>query len=233
MKKSTYFVIIIAVLLIGLVVYRIIPHSLIRPNQNNNNSQVNSANDNLNNNNDNANTNSDHLPPDWQTYVNNQYNFSLSYPKSFTLNASATDSIFGWDYFNGNSLAQQVAAVTIPRSIQPKTNFGEAVFSVNVGKQTMTADQCLVSDQLKPTGKQKTISGLNFVEATTTDAGAGNYYEVTNYRALYHDYCWSLDLMIHSSNIQNYDPSQGIKPYDHDLVFNQLEQMLETFNFTD
>jgi hypothetical protein len=220
MKKTAYFLIIILALIIGYFVYRIIPHKVVYQN----NQQPNPTNNNVN-------QQPSQTPPAENNYTDNQSGFSFDYPKDFGLDATSTDSIYGWQYFNGNSLARQLASVMIPRDFQPQTNFGEAYFMVTVSQTNLTTEQCLKSDQLKSTGKQKTISNLNFTELTGTDAGAGNYYEVTSYRGLNNKKCWSLDLMIHSSNIYNYDPSMHIKEFDHDKIYSALTKILDTFKF--
>ena len=51
-----------------------------------------------------------------------------------------------------------------------------------------------------------TINGTEYSFATTSDAGAGNFYEEHIYALPYSKPCTAIRYLIHSTNIANYDP---------------------------
>lgn len=60
--------------------------------------------------------------------------------------------------------------------------------------------------------------------------GAGNYYETTSYRTVYNDECYAIEYTIHSTNIDNYSPDQGITKFDKEKITSILDAMVQSFN---
>lgn len=157
--------------------------------------------------------------------------FSFSYPKELSLADKATIDSQPWEY-NTTDKGNLLVRVLIPKSTQPKTNFGEASFSVGVSTDTASIKNCFLS----PMGNGVNIStlkieGVNFTEFHYSDAGAGNFYDVTSYHTLYNGKCFVMESMVHSSNIGNYSPDQGITEFNKDSVNKTLEDITNSFKF--
>lgn len=76
----------------------------------------------------------------------------------------------------------------------------------------------------------KELMGTSTCEnATSSDAGAGNFYETTTYGTKASSTCIALTLFIHSTNIANYDPGT-IKEFDRarlTAIFTSVLQSLK------
>ncbi len=75
------------------------------------------------------------------------------------------------------------------------------------------------------------IHGITYTKVTYSDAGAGNFYDTTSYRVVRHSQCYAIEYTIHSSNIGNYSPNQGISAFDEWKVQSILEGMVQSFIF--
>lgn len=156
--------------------------------------------------------------------------FSFSYPNTFTLSGELG---FTADWRQQTTtLGMQLAKVTIPRSYQPQTNFSEGTFTIGAASDPTAVKGCLkganggvVSPELI------SINGNDFTKVTYRDAGAGNFYDTTSYRILRNDQCYAVEYTIHSTNIGNYSPDQGITAFDQAKVQGILEKMAQSFKF--
>jgi hypothetical protein len=126
-----------------------------------------------------------------------------------------------------------LAKATLPRETQPKTNFSGATFTVGTSADSDAVTGC-TTNALDGTGTNKgaaVINGVNFTKFETSDAGAGNFYDTTSYRTVRNNQCYAIEYTIHSTNIGNYSPDQGIKAFDKLSVQKVLEQMVQSFTF--
>ena len=117
-------------------------------------------------------------------YKNDAEGFSFSYPNQFSFADSQTLLDQPWEY-NTSATGTLISRVLIPKSIQPQTNFSEAYFDVGVSTDTEAIKNCFVS----PVGNEvdvstSTINGVDFRTFHYSDAGAGNFYDVTSYHVL-------------------------------------------------
>lgn len=167
---------------------------------------------------------------DWQVYNNDEYNFTFGCPKEFETKTNNEPISFESQFFAGRS-GINIVYVYVPQSYLPGTNFGDAIFSVDTNQQSLNQDQCLRIEYLQKSGVQKQINGVIFEEFTGTGAAAGNIYQTIAYRIFKNQRCYSLSIVIHSGNFQNYDPALGIKEFDYDKIYTILTQILETFTF--
>ena len=130
----------------------------------------------------------------------------------------------------------------IPRSFQPKTNFSEATFVVGSSADPKSIELCLRASNGETPGYNPevanpvsagrvTINGVAFSKYNLGDAGAGNYYDTTSYRTMRDGVCYAVEYTIHSTNIGNYDPSQGISEFDRAKVQGILEDIAKSFKF--
>lgn len=164
-------------------------------------------------------------------YTNSNYRFTFAYPKEFMLADEQVISDQAWQS-NTTDSGNLIVRVLIPRTIQPKTNFGEANFDVGVSTSSLAIKNCL----LPPMGNgvqtsNLVINGIDFTVFHYNDAGAGNLYDVTSYHSVHNGKCFVLESMIHSSNIGNYSPDQGIGEFDKASIDNILKSIVNSFKF--
>jgi hypothetical protein len=133
--------------------------------------------------------------------------------------------------FSATTTADALAEVDIPRSYMPMTNFAEAKFAVLVSGDATIVANCLTPTNGEKSLGQTNINGLTFTKITLSDAGAGNFYDVTNYRVLRNAQCYAVELIIHSTNIGNYSPDQGITQFDENKIQGMLDGIVQTFKF--
>ena len=79
--------------------------------------------------------------------------------------------------------------------------------------------------------EQVSLHGMDYTKLTVSDAGAGNFYDVTSYRMIKDSQCYALEYTIHSTNIGNYSPDQGITEFDKTKIQTILESIVKSFSF--
>jgi hypothetical protein len=122
-----------------------------------------------------------------------------------------------------------LATVSIPRTYMPQTNFSEGKLTIGKSSDKIAIKNCLVNDSVSNNNVLKTtISGYPVVKFTSGDAGAGNLYNTTSYRGIIGGECYSFEYTIHSTNIGNYSPDQGIQQFDNTKIVNSLESVLKS-----
>ena len=130
------------------------------------------------------------------------------------------------------NLGLLLAVVKIPKSFLPQTNFSEAKFTVGTSADPVAIKNCFKSDGGSiGTTSEVTVNNQKFTRITLADAGAGNFYETTSYRTIYNNQCYAIEYTIHSTNIGNYSPDQGIKEFDKQKVEPLLENIVSSFKF--
>lgn len=117
------------------------------------------------------------------------------------------------------------ARVTIPRGYMSKTNFSDAKFTIGRSTTTAGIKSCMTS------GTKANIGGYPFAKVTTNEAGAGNFYETTRYQGIVDGDCYAIEYTIHSTNIGNYSPGQGIKEFDKAKIQSELEKIITSIKF--
>jgi membrane-bound inhibitor of C-type lysozyme len=165
------------------------------------------------------------------TYTDFSKTFSFSYPNQFTLSGGSVGYSQDWSY-GTNDLGNLLSVVHIPKSFLPGTNFGESRFTVGTSVDPDAVKNCLAFTYGGTgTTSKVMINGREFTKMNFTDAGAGNYYDTTSYRTIYNDQCYAVEYTIHSSNIYNYSPDQGIKEFDKAKINSVLENIVQRFKF--
>ena len=150
------------------------------------------------------------------TYENAIYGFMFSYPSMYQTQSSDTTKTPAWSYFSTDpgSLAVTVA---IPQSLEPGTNFGDAKFTVGEDASASALSTCLAPVVSNiATRTTQTINGITYTVIESTDAGAGNLYDISSFRTIHDAECFAMEFDIHSANIQNYGPSSGVTQFDKD-----------------
>jgi hypothetical protein len=159
-----------------------------------------------------------------KTYADQGYGFSFQYPEASVLEEPTIT------FFDGAVVAQ-LAQVSFPRELYPKTNLVEALFTVNSAR--LSPLNCTSQFTVPPSGdaKQVQISGNPFTFVKVSDAGAGNLYESRVYRGERGDTCFEIMLTIHTGNIGNYTAG-SVTEVDKIKVWSKLTQILNSFKFT-
>lgn len=105
-----------------------------------------------------------------------------------------------------------LAIVRIPREYLPGTNFSEAWLDISFSNAPADMANC--------PGRE-----------SQTDAGAGNFYETTVVKKVFDGDCYAFAYTIHSTNIGNYSPDQGIREFDKGSVVQKMEGIIESFKY--
>ncbi len=172
------------------------------------------------------------IDADTTNYTDMSKTFSFIFPNQFKLFGGDIGYSQNWREQNTSSGILFVI-VNIPRTFfAEKTNFGEAKFTVGTSADPDAIKKCLISEY----GNMEkvsttTINGVQFIKMNFSDAGAGNFYETTSYRAIHDDECYAIEYTIHSSNIYNYSPDQGVKEFDKSKIDSVLEKIAQSFKF--
>ena len=166
-----------------------------------------------------------------QMFTDDAKSFSFTYPSNAVLSGGDGSYVQDW-MTNTTSSGMLLAKVTVARDLQPKTNFAGATFTIGT-----SADDHAVADCLKGTnGSTLASSTVNINKVPysivqSTDAGAGNFYLTTSYRAVRNNQCYAIEYTIHSTNIDNYSPDQGIKKFDQVQVENLFEGIVRSVSW--
>jgi Predicted periplasmic protein len=166
-----------------------------------------------------------------KTFADASKTFQFMYPSMFTVTGGGVGYTLDW--MNGSSQNGLVLArVTIPKSYQPNTNFSDARFTVGTSADPDAVKTCLTEGNGNPVQATKvTIKGIEYSKMAFNDAGAGNRYETTSYRALKNGQCYVVEYTIHSTNIGNYPTDSGITEFDNAAVQRVLDGMVQSFTF--
>ena len=157
--------------------------------------------------------------------------FSFMYASPVTVSGGGVGYSTDW-MVNATTTGLLLAKATLPSSFEPKTNFGDATFTVGTSPDPAAVSGCLT--YAGGNGVQKstvTINGVQYAKFVTSDAGAGNLYQTTSYRAVRNNQCYAVEYTIHSTNIQNYPKSSGIAAFDQSKIQSVLESMVQSFKF--
>lgn len=132
---------------------------------------------------------------------------------------------------NSISKGTLLANVYVQRTFLPGTNFGDARLTVGRSNDPTQIKSCTVATSNDASKGSVTISGYPFSKFHSSDAGAGNLYETTSYRGIVDGDCYVIEYTIHSSNIGNYSPDQGIKAFNKSEIENELQKIITSFKF--
>jgi hypothetical protein len=164
-------------------------------------------------------------------FTNPAHAFTIGYSKFFTLSNDEIGFVQSWRQETTSPGVLELA-VGLPREFEPGTNFGEVALTVGTSTDPAAVANCVtgVGEYAVKQGMVK-INGVEFAKFNFTGAGAGNFYDTTSYRAQRSNTCYAVEYTIHSMNIGNYSPDQGVREFDKTRVINLLEQAVQTFKF--
>jgi membrane-bound inhibitor of C-type lysozyme len=167
-----------------------------------------------------------------KTFTDQGNTFTFSYPDAFTLAGGGIGYTENWKENADSTLGLILATVNVPQIYQPKTNFGDAKFTVGTSSDPKAVSSCLTDTSgLGSTKATATINGVGYTKIVTTDAGAGNRYETTSYRTVRNGQCYAIEYTIHYSVLANFDPSMGVTAFDSAKVHAALDGIMQSFKF--
>lgn len=162
--------------------------------------------------------------PTSQTYSNATYGFEFDYPLYMQFVTPTYPS-----------LQDKIVQVQISADQYPKTNFGDAAFSVSAqAAKDLAACLKLTPPENGDGFKTKiTLDGVDFYMTKSSGAAAGNLYESSVYRTVKapNGACLEITETIHTGNIGNY-PVGSVTEVNKADVQARLDTILNSFKFT-
>ena len=158
--------------------------------------------------------------------------FTFNYPQEFTLAGGGIGYTQSWKNDSDSTLGLILATLNVPQSYQPKTNFGDAKFTVGTSSDPKAVASCL--KDVSGNGATKStviINGITYTKFFSQDAGAGNRYDTTSYRTVQNSQCYAIEYTIHYAALENFDPSMGITAFDEKKVQGALDSIVQSFKF--
>ena len=157
----------------------------------------------------------DSLP---QSYVDAQGTFSIRYPAGYTSDASHVYQALG----PGKDIPG--VSFTIAASVSAGTNLGSDSYVSVEHLQSNTCNANLFLDSSAPTAVAMTDGGIQYSVASSTDAGAGNRYEVWVHAIPGTNPCTAVRYYIHYSAIENY-PAGAVQEFNHQALLTQFDSI--------
>lgn len=168
----------------------------------------------------------------WQKDSETESGFSLAYPLDFPVTTgSAKVPSADWSLAAHGTLGNLILTLTIPKAFEPQTNFSEAKLTVGTSAAAKAVASCTIAGQGEVTNGTKDIGGVTFSVFAAGDAGAGNLYESTSYRALHNGRCYAAEYTIHSTQLANYPSEYGLTQFDKTKLTDVLDRIVGTFTF--
>ncbi|MDE3156618.1 MAG: hypothetical protein KGN76_16070 [Acidobacteriota bacterium] len=160
-------------------------------------------------------------PAGWKTYADTALGFTIAYPPDWSVDPARKSP--------GPDADIPGVAFDIPASLAKGTNLsadrtGVTVDHVDAGG-ACTAARFLADPQDLHDVTDRTGT---WSVATMTDAGAGQYYDMTVYARKGPAGCLAVRYVIHSSNIENYEPG-AVKPFDRAALVALFDKIRATF----
>ncbi len=160
-----------------------------------------------------------------KTFINQGNTFTFSYPQAFILSGGGIGYTQSWKADSDSTMGLLMAKVFVPQAFEPKTNFGDATFTVGTSSDPEAVRTCL--------GTSKSwvlINNTVFATITSSDAAAGNRYDTTSYRAVRNNQCYAIEYTVHYLALANY-PSGSVTAFDEPKIRAALETIVQSFRF--
>jgi hypothetical protein len=161
------------------------------------------------------------------TYTDPQYGFSLHYPANARIETNGQG--------DGQLEMTDTTAVVVTPNLAAfaGTNLGEASVAVGVGTNAATVTSCGsgATAQGEKTAGSVTLGGIKFARFTFEDAGAGNRYASTVYRAVSGGTCYEIVEFLHWAAIENFPPGK-VKDFDRAKIDAVLHVITRSFTLT-
>ena len=158
------------------------------------------------------------------TYVNSTYGVSFSYPRKYSLAAGASKASPVKSGFLKPG-AVQIAAVDMPDSSYPETDFSSALLNVSVNP-SLTSDECTQfsassdTDGAKPSAVKVGTNEFTAVEQMNGEMTRQS--DLKYYHLFKNGACYEFALDVETSR----KPDEELAQVDRGQVFKQLQKML-------
>jgi hypothetical protein len=166
-------------------------------------------------------------------FSDKQSQLSITYSSELKLVHKSVADTGGWSHLSQKPgyLAVQLR---LPSSFQPETNFSGATVTVGWSENQQQVQDCFDLPALH-IFKADTIQkrGETFRYVRFGEAGAGNFYLTTQYRTRKWERCYSIESVVHSTNIHNYSAEAKISEFDSLQVHSVLQSVINGLIFTD
>jgi hypothetical protein len=171
--------------------------------------------------------------PTTATYVNGEYGVSITYPRKYGLKLGDDAQLF-WpglgpvatDFVKPGGVT--LAAVELPASLYPDTDFASAFVNVSVN-HAVTSEECAqfafpqVSTDAASAAKAK-VGALEFNEIESIKGEAPKQADAKYYHVFQNGTCYEFALGLGTSG----DETDGTTQVDREKIFSRLEKILAT-----
>lgn len=140
---------------------------------------------------------------------------------------SRTAPASDWRLDSQGILGQKILKVRIPKIFDRQTNFSGAELTIGYSADKKAIKDCITAPQ-NGSVTEKEINGRIYSVFSSSDAGAGNYYDTKSYRSVVNGKCYAIEHTIHSVNIKNYPNSYDLRLVHKDRVTKLLDDMVGT-----
>lgn len=162
------------------------------------------------------------------TFSDHGKTLSFTYPKEVIVSRGGIGYSTAWQNQSTTSGLVLVTAI-LPQTFQPKTNFSNAKFTVGSSADSAAMASCIAGPVgLGIRSTSVSIHGQSYTKISYADAGAGNRYDTTSYRTVRNKQCFTIEYTIHSTAIDNYDPTQGISAFNETSVTHVMESIVQS-----
>ena len=147
--------------------------------------------------------------------------FSIRYPSTYSVNDA-----YAYDQFAGKPIAG--VKFTISETVATGTNLSSYDTGVSV-EWLPRARSCTGDIFIVPNVKtiDLTVGSTTYSVATTTGAGAGNFYEEQVFALKGSKPCTAVRYFIHSSNIGNFDPG-AVAAFDRGALLSTFDAIRDS-----
>ena len=163
---------------------------------------------------------SDALPA---VYHDGQNGYTIRYAKDWTIDPVYTNTSPNPDMYVAMGVRFRIPATMATGTNLSINDTGLSVESIE-GVTDCSANT-FTSNTITPT--PTTINDTEYSFATTSDAGAGNFYEEHIYALPYSQPCTAIRYLIHSTNIANYEPGTKIE-FDRSALLQKFDAMRDS-----
>ena len=160
--------------------------------------------------------------PATASFASSTLGIKVDYPKNYQLNTS-----YAYDQFGAKKLIHGVKFI-IPTSMATGTNLSSSDTGVSI-EQLPNAKKCTGDIYLLANVKAAAVTegGVDYSIATSSGAGAGNFYEEIVYALAGSKPCIAVRYFIHSTNINNY-PAGAVVEFDRATILSQFDAIRQS-----
>lgn len=178
--------------------------------------------------------------PGFETYKDDTYKFSLSYPVGITLEFSfkqyyhLTSNWRAEAFLTGNSTGTPVIALPLVRIENTSTYPRYFAAEVRVGVSSNGEDvvNCLIAGNGEVDLGTAMINGVEFRKFEMHDAGMMQYMEGTSYRTVENGMCYAVEQLKTGSSYRDEPNAADTSDEVLNSYYDRLSDIINTFTFT-